>query len=285
MSTLAAVGADGYYRRPDDDGGGGRRRGDRPAGRPRKNGALVVRFEMPFDVRCLGGCGGSIARGVRFNAEKRHAGDYYTTKIWSFTMRSPCCKHVIAIRTDPKQGGDFVVLEGARRKADPTGLQVIDVGEGGGERDPLEQLERDKEQRAEAASSNHRIVELYNTSVLTAAPLVDYRLNSKLRAENRTRRKQEKRLRAEGHAMGISDDIKLLPKSREDRRVAAATLAARVHGGRSAPESRAKQRMRISQQSIFGASKAPKRKAVRGSGSGGAASRRTPTDKRKRCMN
>ena len=29
--------------------------------------------------------------GVRFNADKKCIGSYYTTKIWSFTMRAPCC--------------------------------------------------------------------------------------------------------------------------------------------------------------------------------------------------
>lgn len=30
--------------------------------------------------------------GVRFNAEKKAVGKYFSTKIWSFTMTAPCCK-------------------------------------------------------------------------------------------------------------------------------------------------------------------------------------------------
>jgi hypothetical protein len=67
-----------------------------------------------FHNRC-GGCGRMIAKGVRFNAEKSHVGDYHSTKIWSFVMRSPCCQHKIEIRTDPKNC-DYAIAEGARRK-------------------------------------------------------------------------------------------------------------------------------------------------------------------------
>ncbi|XP_061370634.1 protein saf4-like isoform X2 [Gastrolobium bilobum] len=56
---------------------------------------------MPFNVWC-GGCNSMIAKGVRFNAEKKQVGNYYSTKIWSFTMKSACCKHEIIIQTDPK---------------------------------------------------------------------------------------------------------------------------------------------------------------------------------------
>ncbi|RWV84195.1 hypothetical protein GW17_00054111, partial [Ensete ventricosum] len=69
----------------------------------------LCRFEMPFNVWC-GGCNSMIAKGVRFNAEKKQVGNYYSTKvlenffycIWSFTMKSACCKHEIVIHTDPK---------------------------------------------------------------------------------------------------------------------------------------------------------------------------------------
>ena len=36
----------------------------------KSEGVLVVRFEMPFNVMCSG-CSNTIAKGVRFNAEKR----------------------------------------------------------------------------------------------------------------------------------------------------------------------------------------------------------------------
>lgn len=39
-----------------------------------------LRFEMPFNVWC-GGCNSMIAKGVRFNAEKKQVGNYYSTKV------------------------------------------------------------------------------------------------------------------------------------------------------------------------------------------------------------
>ncbi len=42
-----------------------------------------VRFEMMFDVQCLG-CRQSIGKGVRFNATKIEVGKYLGTKIFDF---------------------------------------------------------------------------------------------------------------------------------------------------------------------------------------------------------
>lgn len=36
-------------------------------------------------------------------------------QIWNFTMKSACCKHEIAIQTDPKNC-EYVIVKGARRK-------------------------------------------------------------------------------------------------------------------------------------------------------------------------
>ena len=44
------------------------------------NLVLNFRFEMPFNIWC-GGCNSMIAKGVRFNAEKRKVGNYYFTKV------------------------------------------------------------------------------------------------------------------------------------------------------------------------------------------------------------
>ena len=36
-------------------------------------------------------------------------------QIWSFTMKSACCKHEIVILTDPKNC-EYVIISGAQRK-------------------------------------------------------------------------------------------------------------------------------------------------------------------------
>lgn len=77
-------------------------------------GILTIRFEMPFNVWC-GSCTHSIGKGVRFNAEKKQIGMYYSTRIWSFSMRCPICSNKIEVETDPKNT-EYVIRTGARRK-------------------------------------------------------------------------------------------------------------------------------------------------------------------------
>lgn len=68
----------------------------------RSIGFLVVcRFEMPFNIWC-GTCGAHIGKGVRYNAQKKQVGMYFTTKIWEFGMKCHLCDGLIVIRTDPK---------------------------------------------------------------------------------------------------------------------------------------------------------------------------------------
>lgn len=55
-----------------------------------------------------------VLQGVRFNAEKKQVGQYHSTRIWSFRMRTPCCQHTIEIHTDPKNA-EYVIVSGARR--------------------------------------------------------------------------------------------------------------------------------------------------------------------------
>ena len=139
MSSLAAARADNFYHPPDWDP----RKESRAAHDVRKTGGpawkahplrerakkldegiLVIRFEMPFDVRCSG-CGCRIGKGVRFDAEKKAVGKYLSTKIWSFRMlckaeqegNAKCDQkknpHFIEVRTDPKNA-EYLVTEGAQ---------------------------------------------------------------------------------------------------------------------------------------------------------------------------
>ena len=54
-------------------------------------------------------------QGVRFNAEKQQVGNYFSTKIWNFSMKAPCCGERIEVQTDPKNH-EYVIIRGARRK-------------------------------------------------------------------------------------------------------------------------------------------------------------------------
>jgi coiled-coil domain-containing protein 130 len=73
----------------------------RERARKLKEGILIVRFEMPFNIWC-GGCEKHIAMGVRFNAEKKKVGHYHSTPIWNFSMTCHMCSHRFEIQTDPK---------------------------------------------------------------------------------------------------------------------------------------------------------------------------------------
>ncbi|KAJ4293823.1 Protein saf4 [Collariella sp. IMI 366227] len=60
---------------------------------------------MPFSIWCAH-CPSPtlIGQGVRFNAEKKRVGNYYTTPIWSFKLKHTVCGGEIEVRTDPKKG-------------------------------------------------------------------------------------------------------------------------------------------------------------------------------------
>jgi coiled-coil domain-containing protein 130 len=137
MSSLAAAKADNFYVPQDFDPARHRTLNAYHGvhalrGRALADGGLVVRFETPFDCVCAR-CGENVAKGVRFNADKRQAGQYHSTKIWRFEMRHHCGS-VIVIQTDP-ENRDYAVLSGARRRAAPGGGAAGAGGAGGGEDD------------------------------------------------------------------------------------------------------------------------------------------------------
>ncbi|RMD39549.1 hypothetical protein DV735_g5581, partial [Chaetothyriales sp. CBS 134920] len=94
------------------------------ASRLKSDGILTVRFECPFAIWCTN-CEPEqiIGQGVRFNAEKRKEGNYYTTPIWSFRFKHTLCGKWIEVRTDPKNA-EYVVIHGGRRR--DTGKKVED---------------------------------------------------------------------------------------------------------------------------------------------------------------
>lgn len=130
MSSLAAARADNFYYDPErfDPKKRGRDSvnalanshplGDR-AKRLKTEGILVIRFEMPHDCWC-NKCKKHVGRGVRFNADKKKVGAYFTTTIWEFSMKCPSgCGETFVIRTNPKES-DYDFVSGAtRRSTDP----------------------------------------------------------------------------------------------------------------------------------------------------------------------
>uniref|UniRef100_A0AC34GSZ6 Coiled-coil domain-containing protein 130 n=1 Tax=Panagrolaimus sp. ES5 TaxID=591445 RepID=A0AC34GSZ6_9BILA len=82
--------------------------------RKKGNGVIIIRFEMPFNVWCLG-CNNHIGMGVRYNAEKKKIGMYYTTPLYEFQMKCALCPQKFIIRTDPKNF-DYEMVDGCRRQ-------------------------------------------------------------------------------------------------------------------------------------------------------------------------
>jgi len=89
----------------------------RDRARKLKDGIMVVRFELAFNIWCEGTCKSMLAKGVRFNAEKSKIGEYFTTPIWQFSMKCPRCSQRIIIKTDPATR-DYVIESGARKKVE-----------------------------------------------------------------------------------------------------------------------------------------------------------------------
>lgn len=165
----------GRYVPPDQEGlkTGNQLAGRHPLGARARHlhtkGALIVRFEMPFAVWCTN-CKPEevIGQGVRFNAEKKKVGNYYSTPIYSFRMKHTLCGGWIEIRTDPKNTA-YVVTEGARKK--DTGEDKT-TGEPGEihirlgprneqeEKDPFARLEGKVQDKRQYDSAASRIEEL-----------------------------------------------------------------------------------------------------------------------------
>jgi coiled-coil domain-containing protein 130 len=197
-------------------------------------GVLVVRFEMPFNVWCLG-CSQHIGKGVRYNAEKRRVGHYLSTPIWEFSMRCRLCGARMVIRTDPQHAG-FALVSGLRQKVET--YSAADAG--------VVELQSDAEKERLARDPFFRLErsELDKASAAAAAAQIEgiARIRQRMADDFGASRILRKRLRDEKHAtqQRASDakrrglQIELLPEAPEDaqeaRRVEfrAATVAARA---------------------------------------------------------
>ncbi|KAL0790282.1 hypothetical protein Bca101_006530 [Brassica carinata] len=227
MSTLSAARADNFYYPPEwtpDQGSLNKFQGQHPLRERAKKigeGILIIRFEMPYNIWC-GGCNSMIAKGVRFNAEKKQVGNYYSTKIWSFAMKAPCCKQEIVIQTDP-QNCEYVITSGAQKKVeeydveDAETMELTAEEEKGKLADPFYRLEHQEVDLQKKKAAEPLLVRLQRVSVARHAD--DYSLNKALRAQIRGQRKRVAEEEAASRKLGLG--IRLLPKSEED--VAAAS--------------------------------------------------------------
>ncbi|CAA3007955.1 Hypothetical predicted protein [Olea europaea subsp. europaea] len=255
MSSLAAARADNFYYPPEWEpkkGGLNKFHGQhalRERARKIDQGILIIRFEMPFNIWC-GGCESMIAKGVRFNAEKKQVGNYYSTKIWSFTMKSACCKHEIVIQTDPKNC-EYLIISGARRKieeydAEDAETLLLPVDEDRNKLvDPFYRLEHQEEDIKKKKEAEPVLVRLQRVS--DARHSDDYALNMALRAKLRDQKKRVAEEEAISRKSGLG--IRLLPSSEED-----AAAASRIKFASKFDKNRKDKRALIQSASIFSGS-------------------------------
>ncbi|OAR00450.1 hypothetical protein LLEC1_07819 [Akanthomyces lecanii] len=190
-------------------------------------GILVVRFEVPYAIWCATCPQPTIVgQGVRFNAEKRRAGQYYTTPIWSFRFRHAACGGTIEMRTDP-QNTTYVVVSGATRRDTGDHKKNQEELEGGvplltdAERQELRSnafasLEKTINDREQLRESSQRIDGLMDVA---ARQWEDpYALNQKLRRTFRAGRKEREMTTAATEALQdwMSLGMDILPETEED---------------------------------------------------------------------
>ncbi|XP_058183494.1 uncharacterized protein LOC131301309 [Rhododendron vialii] len=252
MSSLAAARADNFYYPPEwtpKQGNLNKFHGQhalRERARKIDQGILIIRFEMPYNIWC-GGCNSMIAKGVRFNAEKKQVGNYYSTKIWSFSMKSACCKHEIVIQTDPKNC-EYVIISGAQKKTEDYDIEDAETlilppdEERGKLADPFYRLEHGEKDLQKKKEAEPVLVRLQRVSDSRHSD--DYALNKALRAQLRNQKKRVAEEEVASRKRGLG--VRLLPASEED-----AAAAASVKFSSKFERNRKEKRALIKAASIF----------------------------------
>lgn len=234
------------YYPPDWDpskGGLNKYRGTHALGdRARKldKGILIVRFELPFNIWCET-CNNHIGMGVRYNAEKKKIGNYFSTPIFSFRCKCHLCDGWFEIQTDPKNT-QYVVTSGARRKEedwDPEengGYAVHDTDKEGVPIDPLVALEKTRNAEINLNEvQKPRIEALQGVSDHYGSD--PYSLSLKVRKRFREEKKIDQVKRAGDEQLkgryGLPSDLKLVEENEETRNEAKAEwLKARMSAKR-----------------------------------------------------
>ncbi|XP_059191275.1 probable splicing factor YJU2B [Centropristis striata] len=197
----------------------------RERARKLSQGILIIRFEMPYNIWC-DGCKNHIGMGVRYNAEKKKVGNYYTTPIYRFRMKCHLCVNYIEMQTDPATC-DYVIVTGASRKEERWDMaeneQILTTERMEKEKletDPMFKLDhggKDKEKLKKALPSLSEIQD-YQSGWKN-----DFQLNSSLRRKFRTEKKvlAEQEEKDNTVRMRTNLSIPLLPEKEEDKKLAA----------------------------------------------------------------
>ncbi|KAM5238030.1 putative splicing factor YJU2B [Ctenodactylus gundi] len=180
---------------------------------------------MPYNIWC-DGCKNHIGMGVRYNAEKKKVGSYYTTPIYRFRMKCHLCVNYIEMQTDPASC-DYVIVSGAQRKEERWDMedneQVLTT-----DHETKQKLETDAMFRLEHGEADRSTLKkalptLSHIQEAQSAWKDDFALNSMLRRHFREKKKaiQEEEERDQALQAKASLAIPLVPETEDDRRLAA----------------------------------------------------------------
>lgn len=184
----------------------------------------MSRFELPFNIWCLG-CERHLARGVRFNAEKKEIGKYYSTPILSFRMKCPSCSNWIEIQTDPANS-EYQVTAGARKKmeeysAEEAGIEGTRLTEEESEKlesNPFFRLEHEARDLRKAKEQLPRLQSIQQAK--DSAYKDDWTVSKQVRKVFREKkRKEEEEFKVEEAFKKRSGglEIKLVPEHPDDK--------------------------------------------------------------------
>ena len=208
MSSLAAARADNFYFPPEwrpEMGGISKFQGSKGANQYEQYG--IIRYELPFDAWCLK-CNRHMCKGLRFNAKKDKIGKYFSTTLYSFTMKCYNCQQQFVIKTDPEHRSyDFA--EGLRKmEQDFTPDEGDSLLQTTSEEvkealvnDPMFRLQYDKEGKIKADIAKGTIEDLIDLKDVTTKNDID--ANRLLRRKHRTQKHRDEELRLEAKAIGI----------------------------------------------------------------------------------
>ncbi|ORY34828.1 hypothetical protein BCR39DRAFT_585776 [Naematelia encephala] len=181
-------------------------------------GILVVRFELPFNIWC-GTCNAHLGAGVRYNAQKKKVGNYYSTPIFAFRCKCHLCSGWFEVRTDPKNAA-YEVTEGATRKdedwnpAENGGFAVHDTEAPSAAEpaaDPFAGLEKTIDQQTWAKSNTSRLTELTQASArISADPYaVSVHIRRRFREEKRVMLEKQGRDDDLRERYGLAEEVQL----------------------------------------------------------------------------
>ncbi|XP_020295098.1 coiled-coil domain-containing protein 130 homolog [Pseudomyrmex gracilis] len=188
-------------------------------------GILIIRFEMPYNIWC-NGCGNHIGMGVRYNAEKKKIGMYYSTPLYQFRMKCHLCDNHFEIKTDPANL-DYVIVSGATRQEnrwDPKQNEQI-VPE---TKEVSHRLYDDAMYKLEHGVEDKKVAKSRDSALESAIALNesiwkdDYNSNCAVRALFREKKKELQKKQSENHALlkktGL--DIDLINEHEDDIKLA-----------------------------------------------------------------